>query len=62
MLAKSLGGIDKAGIRGKDATPYLLKSVKEITRGQSLQANIQLVYNNCRLAAQIAKAYVEYKE
>lgn len=61
-IAKALEEMDKAGIRGKDATPYLLKSVKEITRGQSLQANIQLVYNNCRLAAQIAKAYVEYKE
>ena len=48
---------EEKGIKGKEITPYLLESVKNITEGKSLQANIQLVYNNCLLAAQIAKAY-----
>ena len=40
--------------RGKDTTPFLLAKIKEITGGDSLAANIELVYNNARLAAQIA--------
>ena len=43
------------GIRGKDVTPFLLAAIKDITDGESLAANIQLVMNNVRLAAQIAK-------
>jgi len=46
------------GIKGKDTTPYLLSKIKEITEGQSLDANLELVYNNAKLAAQIAKYYV----
>lgn len=42
------------GIAGKETTPFLLAKVKEITRGDSLEANIQLVYNNARVAAQLA--------
>lgn len=43
-------------IRGKDSTPFLLARVKELTGGESLASNIQLVYNNVRLAAAIACA------
>ena len=42
------------GIRGKQTTPFLLAKIKDITGGDSLASNIQLVYNNARLAAQIA--------
>ena len=42
------------GIKGKETTPFLLAKIKDITGGSSLAANIQLVYNNVRLAAQIA--------
>ncbi len=42
------------GIRGKETTPFLLAKIKDITGGSSLAANIQLVYNNVRLAAKIA--------
>ncbi len=45
---------DELGIKGKDTTPFLLDKIKQITKGTSLDANIQLVYNNARLAAQIA--------
>ena len=45
------------GIHGKETTPFLLAKVKEITGGDSLDANIQLVFNNAKLAAQTAVAY-----
>ncbi|RKE95384.1 pseudouridine-5'-phosphate glycosidase [Ichthyenterobacterium magnum] len=47
----------KLGIKGKQSTPFLLQRVKELTDGQSLDANIKLVLNNAKLAAEIAKAY-----
>ena len=46
----------RLGIHGKETTPYLLARVKELTGGDSLDANIQLVLNNARLAAQTARA------
>ena len=55
------GAIDEAirqanenGIHGKETTPFLLAKVKELTGGDSLDSNIQLVFNNARLAAQTA--------
>ncbi len=42
------------GIKGKETTPFLLAKVKDITGGDSLDANIQLVYNNAKLAAKVA--------
>ncbi|GAA0115646.1 pseudouridine-5'-phosphate glycosidase [Clostridium senegalense] len=42
------------GIKGKESTPFLLSKVKEITKGQSLEANIELVYNNAKLGADLA--------
>lgn len=45
------------GISGKESTPFLLARVCELTGGDSLAANIQLVLNNARLAAAIASAY-----
>lgn len=43
------------GISGKESTPFLLARVAELTGGDSLASNIQLVFNNARLAAGIAK-------
>jgi pseudouridine-5'-phosphate glycosidase len=54
-IMQALAAMEKAKITGKDTTPYLLAKVKEITGGDSLASNIKLVYNNCRLAALIAK-------
>ncbi|KAJ2757922.1 hypothetical protein H4S06_002942, partial [Coemansia sp. BCRC 34490] len=45
------------GITGKAATPFLLRRVVELTGGASLKANIALVKNNARVAAQIARAH-----
>ena len=47
----------KEGIHGKATTPYLLAKVKDLTGGDSLASNIQLVYNNAALAAKTAAAY-----
>lgn len=44
------------GIHGKATTPFLLAKIKEITGGSSLDSNIQLVFNNARLAARTACA------
>jgi pseudouridine-5'-phosphate glycosidase len=47
------------GIHGKESTPFLLAKVKELTGGDSLESNIQLVYNNAALAAKTAVALAE---
>ncbi len=44
------------GVKGKAITPFLLDKIKTLTEGKSLAANIQLVLNNARLGAEIAKA------
>ncbi|WP_293765247.1 pseudouridine-5'-phosphate glycosidase [uncultured Aquitalea sp.] len=46
-------------IGGKESTPFLLARVCELTGGNSLAANIQLVLNNARLASAIAARYCE---
>ncbi len=45
-----------AGVEGKDATPFLLKRINELTGGRSLATNIALVRSNARVAAEIAVA------
>lgn len=52
------GAIAKAnelGIKGKDTTPFLLDEIQKVTKGDSLSSNIELVYNNVKLACKIAK-------
>ena len=49
----------RLGIHGKETTPYLLARVKELTGGDSLASNIQLVLNNARLAAHTAEALAQ---
>ena len=44
------------GVKGKAITPFLLDKIKTLTDGKSLAANIQLVLNNAKLGAEIAKA------
>ena len=48
--------IRRNGIRGKDITPFLLSRVKELTGGESLKSNIELVKNNAVVGSQIAVA------
>jgi pseudouridine-5'-phosphate glycosidase len=51
---------NKKQIKGKDTTPFLLSKVKEITGGESLASNIELMKNNAKLAAQIAVSYAKH--
>lgn len=48
-------------IKGKETTPFLLAKVVELTGGDSLEANINLVFNNAKLASEIAKNYCNIK-
>jgi pseudouridylate synthase len=57
IIDQALSDMAKRGISGKDATPYLLGRIVEITGGDSLRANIALVKNNARLGAEIATAF-----
>ena len=52
----AIADANRLGIRGKETTPFLLARVKELTGGDSLESNIQLVLNNARLAALTAAA------
>ncbi len=56
-IDRALADADAQGVAGKDTTPFLLARIVELTGEASLDANIQLVYNNARVAAAIACAY-----
>ncbi|WP_297341440.1 pseudouridine-5'-phosphate glycosidase [Pseudophaeobacter sp.] len=58
VIAQAQGEADAQGVSGKAVTPFLLQRIFELTEGRSLTANIALVRNNARLAAEIAKEMV----
>lgn len=60
-INNALKELDEKGIKGKESTPFLLGKVKEITGGSSLVANIELVFNNAKLGAELAKEYANLK-
>ena len=53
-IDRALKEAEEAGVKGKEVTPFLLAKVVELTGGDSLESNIQLVLNNARLAARTA--------
>lgn len=54
-IDEALIEMKRLNITGKNTTPFLLGKIVEITGGNSLESNIKLVFNNCALAAKIAK-------
>lgn len=58
-IEKAIKEADNLGIKGKESTPFLLDKIQKLTSGDSLNANIELVFNNAKLGAQIAKKYSE---
>ena len=54
MIEQALSEAQKKGIHGQAVTPFLLSRVSELSGGASLHANLELLRNNARLAAQIA--------
>jgi pseudouridylate synthase len=57
IIEQALADMESHGIRGKDATPYLLGRIVEITGGASLAANVALVRNNAAFGAAVAQEY-----
>jgi pseudouridylate synthase len=53
-IDEAVAEAERLGIHGKATTPFLLAKIKDLTGGDSLAANIQLVLNNARLAAKTA--------
>lgn len=53
-IETALKKADEEHIEGKDITPFLLKTIVELTHGDSLESNIKLVINNAKLGAAIA--------
>ena len=56
-IDQAIAECTQKGIHGKETTPFLLARVAELTGGNSLASNIQLVFNNARLAAKTAVHY-----
>ena len=56
VLAEALREAEQLSITGRDVTPFLLAQMSERSGGATLKANIALLENNARVAAEIAKA------
>ncbi|MEZ5175502.1 MAG: pseudouridine-5'-phosphate glycosidase [Acidimicrobiia bacterium] len=57
IIEQALTDMEANDIHGKEATPFLLGRIVEITKGASLAANIALVNSNARLGTQVACEY-----
>ncbi|HET9516013.1 MAG TPA: pseudouridine-5'-phosphate glycosidase [Gemmatimonadales bacterium] len=55
-VTEALRDAERAGIRGRAVTPFLLKRVSELTGGESRAANLALLRNNAAIAAETAKS------
>ncbi len=55
-IDQAVAEANEKGVHGKAITPFLLARIKDLTGGDSLDSNIQLVFNNARLAAKTAAA------
>jgi len=55
-VARAVASAEKQGVRGAALTPFLLASLGDATSGRSLRANVSLLRQNARVAAQIALA------
>ncbi len=61
IINEALKKAEEKGVRGKNITPFLLAEIKDLTGGVALASNLQLAYNNARLASKIAVAYADEK-
>lgn len=60
-IQKALDDAAKQQIKGKEVTPFILQHIASHTQGESLEANIALIKNNARVAAEIAVALHQRK-
>lgn len=56
FIAQANQEAHEKGVHGQGLTPFLLQRISELTHGKSMRANLSLLLNNARLAAQIATA------
>jgi pseudouridine-5'-phosphate glycosidase len=56
VIARASREAKEQKVHGKELTPFLLKRISELTKGESMKANLALLLNNAHLAAQIARA------
>jgi pseudouridylate synthase len=61
VIDSSILEAEEKGITGKAVTPFLLGNIVKRTEGKSLQANLELVYNNAKVGAQLAVAKHQLK-
>lgn len=61
VIEETVEEAEKLGIKGKASTPFLLDKIQKLTSGSSLKANIELVFNNTKLATEIAKELCNLK-
>ncbi|MBE6118296.1 MAG: pseudouridine-5'-phosphate glycosidase [Erysipelotrichaceae bacterium] len=59
VINDALKKAEEQGIRGKYITPFVLSELRDMTDGVSFASNLELAYNNIRVASRIAKAYAE---
>ena len=59
VILEAVNKANEQGIHGKELTPFLLSYIKDVTNGESLESNIELVLNNARVGAAVAKEYME---
>ena len=57
IIAQASREAQEKKIHGQKLTPFLLQRISELTKGRSMRANLSLLLNNARLAAQIAHAW-----
>ena len=57
VLSEAFLAAEKAGVRGKAVTPFLLGFIVEASGGRSLEVNLDLARNNIRVAGDIAAAW-----
>ena len=60
-IDKALEMAKEKGIRGKATTPFLLATIKDLTGGDSFASNLQLAYNNAKVASQVAVEFAKLK-
>jgi pseudouridine-5'-phosphate glycosidase len=58
-IAQATEEANRAGVSGKDLTPFLLARVAQLTHGRAQRANEALLVNNARVAARIAQALID---
>jgi pseudouridine-5'-phosphate glycosidase len=58
-LATALADAERQQVRGRDVTPFLLERLRALSAGESVRANLALLRNNARVAAQLATALAQ---